>query len=46
MLGDFTEAEEELVKPVVDTTSQVIECILTEGVTEAMNKFNRRSKNS
>ena len=44
VLGDFTDEEEELVKPAENIASQAIECILTEDIDAAMNKFNKRGK--
>ncbi|MBL7209812.1 MAG: hypothetical protein ISS52_06915 [Dehalococcoidia bacterium] len=40
LLGDLTPQEEEMVKPVIARVAEAIECILTEGMTAAMNKFN------
>ena len=41
VLGDFTPEEEKLIKPAVARVAQAVQCILTEGITSAMNKFNR-----
>jgi len=40
VLGDFTPQEEETIKPVIARVAEAIECILTEGITAAMNRFN------
>ena len=40
VLGDFTPQEEETIKPVIARVAEAIECILTEGITAAMNQFN------
>jgi len=41
VLGDFTLQEEEITKPAIARVAEAIECILTEGITAAMNKFNQ-----
>jgi PTH1 family peptidyl-tRNA hydrolase len=40
VLGDFTPDEMKLIEPAVIRAVEAIECILAEGVTAAMNKFN------
>jgi PTH1 family peptidyl-tRNA hydrolase len=40
VLSDFSRQEEAIIKPVIATAAQAIECFLTEGITAAMNKFN------
>jgi PTH1 family peptidyl-tRNA hydrolase len=40
VLGDFTPDEMKLIEPAVIRAVETIECILAEGVTAAMNKFN------
>jgi PTH1 family peptidyl-tRNA hydrolase len=40
VLSDFTPREEAAIKPTIATVAEVIQCILTEGITAAMNKFN------
>ncbi|HIE17279.1 MAG TPA: aminoacyl-tRNA hydrolase [Dehalococcoidia bacterium] len=40
VLGDFTPQEERLIKPAVARVAQAVRCILTEGITAAMNRFN------
>ena len=40
VLGDFTPQEEKIIKPAIATVAKAIECIITEGITAAMNRFN------
>jgi PTH1 family peptidyl-tRNA hydrolase len=40
VLNDFTPQEEAAIKPAIATVAEAIHCILTEGITAAMNKFN------
>ena len=40
VLSDFTPEERQIIKPVIARTADAIECILTDGLTTAMNKFN------
>ena len=40
VLGDFTPQEEKTIKPAIASVAEAIECILTEGITAAMNQFN------
>jgi PTH1 family peptidyl-tRNA hydrolase len=40
VLSDFTPQEEAIIKPAIATVAEAIRCILTEGITAAMNKFN------
>ncbi len=41
VLGDFTSEEKQVVGPVVAGVSEAITCLLSEGLTAAMNKHNR-----
>lgn len=41
VLGNFTPEEEKALKPVIDRVAEAIECLLTEGLNAAMNRFNR-----
>lgn len=41
VLGDFTPQEEEIIEPAIARVAESIECLLTEGITAAMNKFNQ-----
>jgi PTH1 family peptidyl-tRNA hydrolase len=43
VLGRFTPEEWESVDPAIDRAADAAECIVSEGVTPAMNKFNTRS---
>ena len=43
VLGNFTRAEEELIQPAINNVTEAVEYILTQGISNAMNKFNRRS---
>jgi len=40
VLGDFTAAEKTTLTEIIDRTSQAIHCLLTQGLTTAMNKYN------
>jgi len=40
VLSDFSTKEEAIIKPVIATVSEAIDCFLTEGMKAAMNKFN------
>ena len=40
VLGDFTPEERKIITPVIPRVSEAILCVLTEGVTEAMNRYN------
>jgi PTH1 family peptidyl-tRNA hydrolase len=40
VLSDFTPQEEAAIKPAIVAVAEAIHCILTEGITAAMNKFN------
>ena len=40
VLSDFSRQEEEMIKPAIARVSEAIDCFLTRGITEAMNKFN------
>jgi peptidyl-tRNA hydrolase, PTH1 family len=40
VLGDFTTEEKELMQRVIPCVSEVLQCLLTTGLTEAMNKYN------
>jgi PTH1 family peptidyl-tRNA hydrolase len=40
VLSDFIPHEEAVIKPAIDTVAEAIDCILTEGIVAAMNKFN------
>jgi len=42
VLGKFTEAELAALKPGLDTVSKAAECFINDGLTVAMNKFNKR----
>jgi PTH1 family peptidyl-tRNA hydrolase len=42
VLGDFDRQENELIQPALDLACDAIAVILAEGITSAMNKFNRR----
>jgi PTH1 family peptidyl-tRNA hydrolase len=41
VLSDFTPQEEKAIKPAIARVAEAIHCILTDGVTAAMNKFNQ-----
>ena len=40
VLSDFSRHEEEMIKPVIARVAEAIDCVLTQGITAAMNKFN------
>ncbi len=40
VLSDFSPEEEQLVKPAITSAAEAVECIIAEGITAAMNKFN------
>jgi len=40
VLSDFSRQEEAMIKPVIATVAEAIDCFLTQGITVAMNKFN------
>jgi PTH1 family peptidyl-tRNA hydrolase len=40
VLSDFTPQEDAAIKPTIATVAEAIHCILTEGITAAMNRFN------
>jgi PTH1 family peptidyl-tRNA hydrolase len=40
VLSDFSRQEEAMIKPVLTTVAEAIDCFLTQGITAAMNKFN------
>ena len=40
VLGDFTPQEDKTIKPVIARVAEAVNCILAEGITAAMNKFN------
>jgi len=40
VLSDFTSQEEELIKPIIVTAAEAIDCFLTQGMEVAMSKFN------
>jgi len=40
VLSDFTPEEKQTIAPVIPRVSEAILCLLTEGLTTAMNKFN------
>ena len=40
VLGDFTPQEERIIKPAIASVAEAVECIITEGITAAMNRFN------
>ena len=42
VLGDFPPEEEEIVKAAVSSVAEAVECLLTDGLEAAMNRFNRR----
>lgn len=41
VLGDFTSDEEKAIGPIISRVAEAIECLLTEGLSTAMNRFNR-----
>ena len=40
VLGDFTPQEEKTIKPAIASVAEAVECILSQGITAAMNQFN------
>jgi PTH1 family peptidyl-tRNA hydrolase len=40
VLSDFTPQEDRAIKPTIATVAEAVDCILTEGIIAAMNKFN------
>jgi len=40
VLSDFSRQEEAIIKPVIATVSEVIDCFLSQGTEAAMSKFN------
>ena len=40
VLSNFTPYEEQIIRPVIHRCGEAIECILTDGLISAMNKFN------
>ena len=40
VLSDFSPEEEAIIRPVIASVSEAIDCFLAEGITAAMNKFN------
>jgi PTH1 family peptidyl-tRNA hydrolase len=40
VLSDFSPQEEAIIKPVIATVSEAIDCFLTQGIEAAMSKFN------
>ena len=40
VLGDFTPEEKAMINEVIPCVSQALQCLLTGGLTEAMNKYN------
>ena len=40
VLSDFPHREEAIIKPVIATVAEAIDCFLTQGITAAMTKFN------
>jgi PTH1 family peptidyl-tRNA hydrolase len=42
VLGDFPPDEEDIIKTAVANVAEAVECILTDGLEAAMNRFNRR----
>ncbi|MGA2367650.1 MAG: aminoacyl-tRNA hydrolase [Dehalococcoidia bacterium] len=42
VLGDFSSTEEGLIQPALASAAEAISCILAEGMTAAMNRYNRR----
>jgi PTH1 family peptidyl-tRNA hydrolase len=42
VLNDFSPEEEKTILPAIVKVEEAVECILTDGITEAMNRFNRK----
>ena len=40
VLGDFTPQQEKTIKPTIARVAEAVSCILSEGITAAMNQFN------
>ncbi|GAI94931.1 unnamed protein product, partial [marine sediment metagenome] len=40
VLSDFTSEEKQIIEAVIPRVGEAIYCLLTEGLTEAMNKYN------
>lgn len=40
VLGDFSPQEEEVIKPVIVKVAEAIDCVLSQGIETAMNRFN------
>ena len=40
VLSDFSRQEEAIIKPVIATVSEAIDCFLSQGIEAAMSKFN------
>jgi PTH1 family peptidyl-tRNA hydrolase len=40
VLGDFTEADKDIIQGTISRVSDAVVCLITEGLTAAMNKFN------
>ena len=40
VLGDFTPQEAKIIKPVIAEVAEAVRCIITEGITAAMDQFN------
>ena len=40
VLGDFTREEEKIIEPAIARAAEAIECILTQGITTAMSRYN------
>jgi PTH1 family peptidyl-tRNA hydrolase len=43
VLGNFTQSEEKIIQQAVRDVAEAVECILARGISNTMNKFNRRS---
>jgi PTH1 family peptidyl-tRNA hydrolase len=41
VLSDFTQEEEEIIKPAVVSVAEAIECVLMDGIDMAMNRYNK-----
>ncbi|MBI2851549.1 MAG: hypothetical protein HYX84_00380, partial [Chloroflexi bacterium] len=46
VLSDFTREEKKIIDEAVPRVSEAIECLITEGLTEAMNKYNQSKEQS
>jgi len=40
VLSNFTPYEKQVIRPVIHKVGEAVECILREGITSAMNRFN------